>query len=125
MGGIVGQTHGYGNTRCIMNCTNSGNIKAEADQVGGIAGGWNKSGYVKGCTNTATSLIGTNFVAGLVGLQGLAYDTPAGATETLFVTGNTTTTTLDQMTGATKALLINYNGWSDVEISGNTPENNQ
>ena len=113
------------NVITIEGCTNSGNIKAEADQVGGIAGGWNKSGYVKGCTNTATSLIGTNFVAGLVGLQGLAYDTPAGATETLFVTGNTTTTTLDQMTGATKALLINYNGWSDVEISGNTPENNQ
>ena len=131
-GGIVGLVQYVGgsayanmNVITIEGCTNSGNIKGEADQVGGIAGGWNKSGYVKGCTNTATSLIGTNFVAGLVGLQGLAYDTPAGATETLFVTGNTTTTTLDQMTGATKALLINYNGWSDVEISGNTPENNQ
>lgn len=122
---VAGPDYANMNVITIENCTNSGNIHANSDQVGGIAGSWNKSGYIKGCTNTAQSLSASQYIAGLVGLQGLSYDTPTGATNTLYVTGNTTTTTLDQMTGNNKALLIYYNGYSDVSISGNTPENNQ
>lgn len=55
VGGIVGQTHGYGYERCIMDCTNSGNITGTT-YVGGILGrhpGTGGSLMLSGNTNTA------------------------------------------------------------------------
>lgn len=56
VGGIVGQTHGYGNLRCILECTNTGNITGTT-YVGGILGRHPSSGgtlYFNNNTNTGT-----------------------------------------------------------------------
>ena len=56
VGGIVGQTHGYGGLRCIMNCGNTGNITGTTN-VGGIIGRHTKTGgtmMIQNCTNSGT-----------------------------------------------------------------------
>ena len=56
VGGIVGQTHGYGYEKCISDCTNSGNISG-ATNVGGIIGRHTSTGgelLLSGNTNSGT-----------------------------------------------------------------------
>ena len=56
VGGIVGQTHGYGYSRCIVNCVNEGNITGNTN-VGGIIGRHASTGgnlMLSGNTNTGT-----------------------------------------------------------------------
>ena len=64
VGGIVGQTHGYGHEKCIKDCVNVGNI-AGATNVGGIIGRHASTGgslLLSGNTNsgTITASDGTN-----------------------------------------------------------------
>ena len=67
VGGIVGQTHGYGNTRCIMNCTNSGNITGTTN-VGGIIGRHTTTGGTMMLqNNTSTGQITATAAEGLFG----------------------------------------------------------
>ena len=54
VGGIVGQTHGYGGYRCIIDCVNEGNISGNTN-VGGIIGRHASTGgslILSGNTNT-------------------------------------------------------------------------
>lgn len=56
VGGIVGQTHGYGGPRGIIDCINAGNISG-ANNVGGILGRHSSTGgdlMLSGDTNTGT-----------------------------------------------------------------------
>ena len=56
VGGIVGQTHGYGGYRCITDCVNEGNISG-ATNVGGIIGRHTSTGgslLLSGNTNSGT-----------------------------------------------------------------------
>lgn len=66
-------------------------------------------------------------IAGIVGNSQFTESTPGldGTGKNLLLTGNTTTTTLDQMTGSMKALLVYINDESRVTLSGNTPDANQ
>ncbi len=64
VGGIVGQTHGYGGYRCIIDCVNEGNISGNTN-VGGIIGRHASTGgnlMLSGNTNTGaiTSADGTD-----------------------------------------------------------------
>lgn len=124
------------NVISIENCTNSGNITAESTSAstshsyaaGGIVGLWYGMGKVAGCTNTATSITADQMIAGIVGSSQWIADTsayPQGAEEMLYVTGNKSTTTLDQLHGALKALIVYINNADKVTMSGNTPDTNQ
>ena len=56
VGGIMGQTHGYGNTKCITNCSNTGTIEGTKN-VGGILGRHCSTGgnmLLEGNSNTGT-----------------------------------------------------------------------
>lgn len=56
VGGIVGQTHGYGGGRCISNCVNTANITGGTN-VGGMIGRHTTTGgalMIENCTNSGT-----------------------------------------------------------------------
>ncbi len=119
----------------VSDCHNTANISAitGSSGVGGIVGVIFYWGNVKNCTNTATSLSGGQWVSGIVGAQQNNTSNPAheGMTTEEYgpylvtLTGNSTTTTLDQMTGDRKSLLIYVNnGNSAVKLEGNTPSSN-
>ena len=143
VGGIAGWVTYQGgasypnkNVITISGCSNSGKIVATASSTGnghsyaagGIVGLWYNMGTVQNCTNTAPLISAQQMVAGIIGSsQWLAEsaDIPEGAEEMLYITGNNTTTTLDQMQGDLKALLVYVNDAARVTFSGNTPAANQ
>lgn len=142
VGGVVGwvtyqgPAYSYPNRNVITieNCTNSGNITAVSSPTGansyaagGIVGLWYNMGTVKGCTNNATSIKAQTMTAGIIGSSqwlASADGLPENAEEMLYVTNNTTTTTLDRMTGVLKALLVYVNNADKITFSGNTPASN-
>ena len=81
VGGIVGQTHGYGGNRCITDCVNEGYISG-ATNVGGIIGrhtatggslllsGNTNSGTINASDGTNGPIYGTNQGALIDGSQG-------------------------------------------------------
>lgn len=140
-GGIIGWLRYNGATTdyevkeiiTVDKCENSGNISAPAGSsgVGGIVGMVYNWANISNCKNTATSLSGGTFIGGIAGAQ-QTTETPPGMTTAEYgnylvtLTGNTTTTTLNQMSGTCKALLIYVNDTNTdaVKLEGNTPENN-
>lgn len=135
-GGIVGWVRYTGSTTyypaknviTVSGSHNYGSVNAPAvTGVGGIVGTWYNMGTVENCVNNAESLAGRGMIAGIVGNSQFTESTPGldGTGKNLLLTGNTTTTTLDQMTGSMKALLVYINDASKVTLSGNTPAANQ
>ena len=131
-GGIIGwlRYHGVGEATSyavsdiitVTGNTNSGNVSGGND-AGGIIGTVYNSAVVTGNTNTASSLSGTTFAAGIVG----NYQTtetpaaPAPASNKLTFGDNTTSTSLNSIQASNKDLEIYTNG-NDViyAYSGST-----
>ena len=120
-GGIIGwlRYHGVGEATSyavsdiitVTGNTNSGNVSGGND-AGGIIGTVYNSAVVTGNTNTASSLSGTTFAAGIVGNYQIT-ETPAAAepaANKLTFGDNTTSTSLDSIQANCKDLEIYTNG---------------
>ena len=96
----------------VRDCSNSGKIDGGNDG-GGIVGTVYNAALVENCLNTAESISGTTFAAGIVGnLQTTEeMDLPDGTVieEMLTVQGCCSTTELDVITGNNKALYVYVN----------------
>ena len=96
---------------------NSGTITG-ANDAGGIVGVVYNSAVITDNSNTAATLSGTTFAAGIVGNYQIT-ETPAAvepAKNKLTFTGNTSTTTLDNITANNKDLLIYDNRQKVAQI---------
>ena len=65
VGGIVGQSSGYGNTICIKDCYNRGNVIGDTECIGGI-GGYISYSLVENCYSQAT-VSGNKQIGGICG----------------------------------------------------------
>lgn len=113
----------------VENCTNKGNVISKGQGVGGIVGIDYDWGKINNCVNNAERLEGSLFVAGIIGGQQWGIPkAPAGVDafgeKTISLTGNNTTTTLDNMVGDCKALLVYINNPGAVTFEGNNPASN-
>ena len=131
-GGIVGWVRYPGATLWYPNknvievtgCKNYGNVSLEGGYgVGGIVGLWYNMGKVGNCLNEASSISGSSMVAGIVGGSQFTESTPGleDVEKMLYIADNVSTTTLEQMTGSLKALIVYINSPENVTLSGNTP----
>lgn len=127
-GGVVGwvryQADGYTYQEIIevSGCSNSAVVSGSTG-VGGIVGVWYNCGSCTGNTNTAPSLSASEgFVAGIVGNSQWNESGPTvtGDTNMLYVTGNYSTTSLDNMTGSLKAQYVYVNSSANVEDENNS-----
>ncbi len=120
-GGIIGwlRYHGTGENDAyqmsaiitVSGNSNSGTITGGND-AGGIVGVVYNSAVITDNSNTAATLSGTTFAAGIVGNYQIT-ETPAAvepAKNKLTFTGNTSTLPLDNITAQNKDLLIYTNG---------------
>ena len=120
-GGIIGWLRYHGSSEepsyavsdiiKVTGNTNSGNVSGGND-AGGIIGTVYNSAVVTGNTNTASSLSGTTFAAGIVGNYQITETPadPAPASNKLTFGDNTTSTPLDRIQASNKALEIYTNG---------------
>ena len=133
-GGIVGwirydnsASYSRQNVIEVSGCTNNGAVTGNTG-VGGIVGMWYMCGICKDNFNYAPSVTADGiFAAGVVGGQQWteAYPSGVAANQKLTVTGNTSTTTIDNIKAAgSKALIIYVNSPENVTVSGNSPANN-
>lgn len=131
-GGIVGwvryqndSSYPRTNIISVTGCTNTAAISGNQG-VGGIVGIWYMCGVCSENINTAPSLTSSSiFVAGIVGGSQWTETAPSNPTgggnvNMLYVTNNVSTTTLDEMTGGSKALYVYINSPGNTEDSGNT-----
>lgn len=120
-GGIIGwlRYHGTGENDAyqrsaiitVSGNSNNGTITG-ANDAGGIVGVVYNSAVITDNRNTAATLSGTTFAAGIVGNYQIT-ETPAAvepAKNKLIFTGNTSTLPLDNITAQNKDLLIYTNG---------------
>ena len=120
-GGIIGWLRYHGSSEessyavsdiiTVTGNTNSGNVSGGND-AGGIIGTVYNSAVVTGNTNTASSLSGTTFAAGIVGNYQIT-ETPAAAepaANKLTFGDNTTSTSLNSIQASNKDLEIYTNG---------------
>lgn len=107
----------------VSNSKNSGIIKGVSG-AGGIVGVWYMCGVCKGNTNTSQSITATSqWASGIVGGSQWTETGPVNVSAEdnfLFVTGNTSTTTMDQLFGPSRNLLIYINSPQYVQVSDNT-----
>ena len=120
-GGIIGwlryhktgeaSSYEVSNIITVTGNTNSGNVSGGND-AGGIVGVVYNSAVVTGNTNTASSLSGTTFAAGIVGNYQITETpaAPAPASNKLTFGDNTTSTPLDSIQANCKDLEIYTNG---------------
>ena len=110
----------------VSGCLNTGSVKGGND-AGGIIGTAYNNVVVKDCLNTAASLdvntflTGKIFAAGIIGNFQTHEDfTGVGITNALTVSGNCSTTTLEQMTGNCKDEIV-YNNDATLQsgVTGN------
>ena len=120
-GGIIGWLRYHGTSEnsaypqsaiiTVSGNSNSGTITGGND-AGGIVGVVYNSAVITNNSNTAATLSGTTFAAGIVGNYQIT-EIPAAvepAKNKLTFTGNTSTTALDNITANNKDLLIYTNG---------------
>lgn len=126
-GGIIGWLRYHGTDEnaaypqsaiiTVSGNSNSGTITG-ANDAGGIVGVVYNSAVITDNSNTAATLSGTTFAAGIVGNYQIT-ETPAAvepAKNKLTFTGNTSTTTLDNITANNKDLLIYDNRQKVAQI---------
>ena len=137
-GGIVGWTRYNGADSAypvkevikISNNTNEGTISG-LSFVGGIVGQIYNYALVEGNTNKAPQIIATNTnplngkAAGIVAYAYCAENVGVIAAQYgIALNNNTSTTTAENITGATTSLIVNYDTNSPyITLSGNTPAN--
>jgi hypothetical protein len=137
-GGIVGWTRYNGVDSAypvkevikISNNTNEGTISG-LSFVGGIVGQIYNYALVEGNTNNAPQIIATNTdplngkAAGIVAYAYCAENVGVIAAQYgIALNNNTSTTTAENITGATTSLIVNYDTNSPyITLSGNTPAN--
>lgn len=108
----------------VTGCTNNASVSG-GSATGGIVGEWYQCGVCDGNKNYAAKLNATTgFVAGIVGTSQFIGDYPSKveAGQPLKVTNNVSTTTLEDMTGTMKALIVYINSPANTITSGNDPE---
>lgn len=127
-GGIVGWVrymNGDAYTRqnliTVTYCTNYGNVTDGKTGVGGIVGTWYMCGNCSNNYNYATELSGNGMVAGIVGNSQWTGDQPTGFSPAnlLTVNYNSSSTTLEQMTGSMTTLFVYINDNAKTTQEGN------
>ena len=127
-GGIVGWVrymNGDAYTRqnliTVTYCTNYGNVTDGKTGVGGIVGTWYMCGNCSNNYNYATELSGSGMVAGIVGNSQWTGEQPIGFSpaDKLTVNNNSSSTTLQQMTGSMTTLFVYINDAAKTTQEGN------
>ena len=131
-GGIVGwvryspeneSAYAAQNVITVTSCNNSGAVTGQTG-VGGIVGVWYTCGICAQNTNTAPTISGYSFVAGIVGDSQWTESGPTlatdGNTDMLYVANNYSSTPLSAITGSNTSEYVYMNNTQKTTQSGNS-----
>ncbi len=108
----------------VENCVNNADIVG-GSSAGGIVGTWYYAGNCLNNTNNAKTITTTSngaFAGGIIGASQFIAGGDPFPTDNLVVTGNTSTTALDNITAQNKSAILYVNNSSRVTLSDNTPD---